>query len=105
VHPEGPQPALLPFNGGDPLATYDDVAGVHTQLALGPTELLRTLVFRTNVGIVRFEPEGANVRVVHELWSVDGPASTEGGPFTKHRSSLALNPALIPPQLKVVPDG
>jgi hypothetical protein len=105
VHPEGPQPALPGFSGGDPLATYDAVAGVHTQLALAPTELLRTLVFRTNVGIVRFEPEGANVRVVHELWSVDGPASTEGGPFTKHRSSLALNPALIPPQLKVVPDG
>ena len=105
VHPEGPQPALPGFSGSDPLATYDAVAGVHTQLALAPTELLRTLVFRTNVGIVRFEPEGANVRVVHELWSVDGPASTEGGPFTKHRSSLALNPALPPPQLKVVPDG
>jgi hypothetical protein len=105
VHPEGPQPALPGFSGGDPLATYDAVAGVHTQLALAPTELLRTLVFRTNVGIVHFEPEGANVRIVHELWSVDGPASTEGGPFTKHRSSLALDPALPPPQLKVVPDG
>jgi hypothetical protein len=106
VHPEGPQPPLPAFNGGDPLATYDAVAGVHAQLALGPTELLRTLVFRTNVGIVRFEPDGgSNVRVVHELWSVDGPASTEGGPFTKHRSSLARNPALTAPQLQVVPDG
>jgi hypothetical protein len=105
VHPEGPQPALPAFNGADPLATYDQVAGVHAQLALGPTELLRTLVFRTNVGFVRFEPDGAGVRVVHELWSVDGPASTEGGPFTKHRSSLVLSPTLTPPQLQVVPDG
>jgi hypothetical protein len=105
VHPEGPQPALPTFNGADPLATYDAVAAVHAQLALGPTELLRTLVFRTNVGVVRFEPQGANVNVLHELWTVDGPASTEGGPFTKHRSSLALDPSLTPPQLKVVPDG
>jgi hypothetical protein len=105
VHPEGPQPPLPAFNGADPLATYDAIAGVHAQLALSPTELLRTFVFRTNVGVIRFEPDGADVRVVHELWSVDGPASTEGGPFTKHRSSLALSPALAPPQLQVVPDG
>jgi hypothetical protein len=105
VHPEGPQPPLPAFNGADPLATYDAVAGVHAQLAMSPTELLRTLVFRTNVGVIRFELDGADVRVVHELWSVDGPASTEGGPYTRHRSSLALSPALAPPQLKVVPDG
>jgi hypothetical protein len=105
VHPEGPQPALPAFSGGDPLATYDAVAGVHAQLALSPTELLRTLVFRTNVGIVRFEPQGSNVNVVHELWSVDGPASIEGGPFTKHRSSLAIDSTLRPPVLEAVPDG
>jgi len=34
------------------------------------------------------------VNVVHELWSVDGPASIEGGPFTKHRSSLAIDSTL-----------
>jgi hypothetical protein len=105
VHPEGPQPALPAFNGADPLLTYDAVAAVHAQLALNPTELLRTLVFRTNVGVIRFEPDGADVRVVHELWSLDGPASTQGGPFTHHRSSLARSPALAPPQLQVVPDG
>jgi hypothetical protein len=105
VTPGEPQPALPAFNGADPLATYDAVAGVHAQLALSPTELLRTFVFRTNVGLIRFEPEGADTRVVHELWSVDGPASTEGGPFTKHRSSLALSASLAPPQLQVVPDG
>jgi hypothetical protein len=105
VHPEGPQPALPAFNGGDPIVTYDAVAGVHAQLALSPTELLRTLVFRPNVGVVRFEPVGTDLRVVHELWTVDGPTSTEGGPFTKHRSSLALDPALPAPQLEVVPDG
>jgi hypothetical protein len=103
VHPERLQPPLPAFNGGDPLVSYDAVAAVHSQLALSPTELLRTFVFRPNVGVVRFEPEGTDVSVVHELWSLDGPDSTEGGPFTRHRASLALSPALTPPQLQVVP--
>jgi hypothetical protein len=103
VHPERLQPPLPAFNAGDALASYDQIAGVHAQLALSPTELLRTLVFRTNVGVIRFEPSGADQTVVHELWSVDGVGSTEGGPFTRHRASLALTPMLAPPQL--VADG
>lgn len=102
---EGPQPPLPGFNAGDPVATYDQIAGVHAQLALSPTELLRTLVFRANIGVVHFEPDGNDHTVVHELWTVDGPGSTEGGAFTKHRASLALTPSLAPPQLQVVADG
>lgn len=105
VHPERLQPPLPAFNGADPLASYDEIAAVHAQLALSATELLRTLVFRTNVGVIRFELDGADLTVVHELWSEDGPASTEGGPFTRHRASLALTPALPAPQLKVLTDG
>ena len=105
THPERLQPPLPAFNGGDPIASYDEVAAIHAQLALGPTELLRTLVFRTNIGVVRFEPEGADQGVVHELWSVDGPDSTAGEPFTHHRASLAPTPTLSAPQLQVTSDG
>lgn len=105
IHPEGLQPPLPAFNGADPLATYNDVAAVHAQLALSPTELLRTMVFRSNIGIIRFEPAGSDQDVVHELWSQDAPLSNEGAPFTKHRSSLALSPALPAPLLQVVPDA
>jgi hypothetical protein len=98
-HPERLQPPLPPFNAGDALASYDAIAGVHAQLALSPTELLRTIVFRTNIGVIRFETDGGDHRVVHELWTSDGVGSTEGGPFTRHQSSLALSPSLTPPQL------
>ena len=64
----------------------------HAELALGPTELLRLLVFRSNLGVVRFEAEGQSHTVVHELYSMDGPDSTEGGAYTVHRASLALSP-------------
>jgi hypothetical protein len=103
VHPERLPPPLPPF-GSDPLAAYDAIAAVHAQAALGPTEPLRIAVFRTNVGIVTFEPDGPDQTVVHELWSMDGPDSIEGGPFTRHRGSLALSPALAGPQLQVEPD-
>jgi hypothetical protein len=105
VQPERLQPPLPAFDGGDPLVSYDAIAAVHAQLALSPTELLRTLVFRTNIGVIRFEPDGAGQRVVHELWSMDAPDSTEGGPFTRHRSSLTASPALAPPQLQVSSDA
>ena len=105
LHPEALPPPLPTFNGADPIATYNDIAGVHAQLALSPTEMLRLMVFRPNLGVVRFEPKGGDVEVVHELWSQDGPLSVEGAPFTKHRSSFALDPALPAPRLTVVPDA
>ena len=92
-HPEHLQPPLPTFDVGDPLQTYHEVAGRHAELALGPTELLRLLVFRSNLGVVRFEAEGDSHTVVHELLSMDGPDSTEGGAYTIHRASLALAPA------------
>jgi hypothetical protein len=100
--PERLPPALPPFNAGDPLITYDKIAGVHADLAMSTTELLRMFVFRTNVGVIRFEttPEEA---VVHELYSLDALSSPTGGPFTRHRAPLALTPTLAPPQL--VADG
>jgi hypothetical protein len=97
------QPPPLPaFNAGDPLATYDQIAGVHAQLALGQQDPLRLLVFRTNLGLVRFET-APQLTVVHELLSMDAPDATTGHPYTQHRASLALDPALTPPVL--VADG
>ena len=104
-HPEHLQPPLPTFDPGDPLRTYHEVAGRHAELALGPTELLRLLVFRSNLGVVHFEAEGDSHAVVHELLSMDGPDSTEGGAYTVHRASLALSPALAGPSLQVVADG
>jgi hypothetical protein len=101
-HPERLQPSLPPFNAGDPIVTYDKIAGVHAQLALSPTELLRLLVFRTNLGLVRFE-SAPQLTVVHELYSMDAPDATTGGMYTQHRASLALDPSLTPPVL--VADG
>jgi len=104
-HPEHLQPALPSFDAGDPLRTYHEVAGRHAELALGPTELLRLLVFRSNLGVVRFEAEGQSHTVVHELYSMDGPDSTEGGAYTLHRASLALSPELEGPSFEVAADG
>ena len=81
------------------------MAARHAELALGPTELLRLLVFRSNMGVVRFEPEGESQTVVHELYSMDGPNATEGGAYTVHRSSLALSPTVPAPQLEVAADA
>ena len=101
THPEHLPPPLPAFDAADPLQTYQQVAARHAELALGPTELLRLLVFRSNLGVVRFEPEGEGQTVVHELYSMDGPNATTGGAYTVHRSSLALSQAVTPPQLEV----
>jgi hypothetical protein len=105
LHPDRLQPPLPAYDPAAPLDSYHAIAGVHSQLAFAPTELLRTFVFRTNVGIVRVETSGSELGVVHELWSMDGPDSAEGGPFTRHRSSLSETPASVAPQLQVVSDG
>ena len=105
THPERLQPPLPSFNAGDPLRSYHEVAARHAELALGPTELLRLLVFRSNLGVVRFEADGLSHRAVHDLYSTDGPDSTTGGAFTVHRSSLALAADVPAPQLQVVADG
>ena len=68
------------FDAGDPLRTYHEVAGRHAELALGPTELLRLLVFRSNLGVVRFEAEGQSHAVVHELYSMDAPTRPRAAP-------------------------
>jgi hypothetical protein len=104
-HPEHLQPPLPSFDAADPLLTYHEVAGRHAELALGPTELLRLLVFRSNLGVVHFEADGPSHAVVHELYSMDGPDSTEGGAYTVHRASLALSPLLVGPALGVDADG
>jgi hypothetical protein len=105
THPERLPPPLPAFNGADPLQTYHEVSARHAELALGPTELLRLLVFRSNLGIVRFEPEGGGQAVVHDLYSMDGPNATTGGAYTVHRSSLVLSPTVAAPQLEVAFDG
>ena len=104
-HPEHLQPPLPAFDAADPLRTYHEVAARHAELALGPTELLRLLVFRSNLGVVRFEAEGQSHEVVHELYSMDAPDSTKGGVYTVHRASLALSTDLVGPSLEVVADG
>ena len=105
THPEHSQPPLPAFDAGDPLQTYHEVASRHAELALGPTELLRLLVFRSNLGVVRFEAEGESHTVVHELYSMDAPDSTEGGAYTIHRGSLNLSPTLAGPSLQVDVDA
>jgi hypothetical protein len=105
-HPAERQPQLAAFDAADPVGSYNRVAQAHTELALGPTELLRTFVFPTNVGVVRIESSSTEQSAIHELWSTDGPASTTGGPFTRHSFLfLSATPAGPPPQLHVVSDG
>ena len=104
-HPEHLQPPLPAFDAADPLQTYHQVAARHAELALGPTELLRLLVFRSNLGTVRFEPDGDSHTVIHELWSMDGPNETTGSPYTVHRSSLALAAAVVRPELEAAADA
>lgn len=105
THPQGLQPPLPPFSATDPVGSHNRVAQAHTELALGPSELLRTFVFPTNVGVVRVESSATEQRAIHELWSSDGPASTTGGAFTRHASFLSPEPADTAPQLQVVTDG
>lgn len=105
THPERLQPPLPVFNAASPVDSYNEIASVHAQLALDATELLRTLVFRSNVGMVRIQMFGSEQHVVHQLLTTDGPNSTEGAAYTNHHSPLSVTPALPPPQLKVVTDG
>jgi hypothetical protein len=105
THPERMPPPLPAFDATDPFASYDQVAAVHAQLALSPTEMLRTMVFPTNLGLIRFEVDGNDHAVVGELWTSDGLGSTEGGPFTRHRAALGLSPDLVAPQLEAVAGG
>jgi hypothetical protein len=106
-HPEHLQPELPAFDAANPLETYNAIALRHAELALGPTELLRLLVFRSNLGIVRFEPEGDSHTAIHELYSMDDPTTTTGSAYTVHRSSLAMTPTepLKAPEFAVVTDG
>ena len=83
--------------------SYNQIAAKHVELALSTTELLRLLVFRTNIGLVRFETAGTEQHVIHELWSTDGPNSTEGAPMTAPH--LADRSPTLAPQLGVVADA
>jgi hypothetical protein len=103
--PDRQPPDLPDFDPNDPVGSYNLIALKHVEQALSATDMMRTLVFRTNVGIVRFETSGSEQLVVHELWSMDTPDSTQGGPFTRHTASLTADPALAPPQLQVVADA
>ena len=105
VRPDRQPPELPDFNPSAAMESYNQIAAKHVELALSTTELLRLLVFRTNIGVVRFETVGAEQFVVHELWSTDGPNSTEGAPMTRHQTSLTAVPTLDPPQLEVVADA
>ena len=79
VRPDRQPPELPDFNPAAAMDSYNQIAAKHVELALSTTELLRLLVFRTNIGLVRFETAGTEQFVIHELWSTDGPNSTEGG--------------------------
>jgi len=106
-HPAERQPLLPAFDSADPVGSYNRIAQAHTEVALGPTEMLRTFVFPTNVGVVRIESSSTVQTAIHELWSTDGPAATTGGPFTRHSLFLSTTPSgePEPPQLQVVSDG
>ena len=105
VRPDRQPPELPDFDPAAAMDSYNQIAAKHVELALSTTELLRLLVFRTNIGLVRFETAGTEQHVIHELWSTDGPNSTEGAPMTRHRTSLTAVPTLVPPQLGVVADA
>ena len=98
------RPRARPDEPGDASAARRRAAR-HAELALGPTELLRLLVFRSNLGTVRFEPDGDSHTVIHELWSMDGPNETTGSPYTVHRSSLALAASVVRPELEAAADA
>jgi hypothetical protein len=102
VRPDRQPPELPDFDAAAAVDSYNRIAAKHAELALSTTELLRLLVFRTNIGLVRFETAGTEQHVVHELWTTDAPNSTEGAPMTRHRTSLTADPTLPPPQLEVV---
>ncbi len=94
-----PPVALPPWNPGDPIAAYALIAAAHAALVTDETDLVRLMVFRSNVGTVSFEPSGgAEHRVTHAVTSPVGDGTT-GSPFTHHTVDFAPSAAAPPPTL------
>ena len=97
-----PVPPTLPaWNGGDPIATYAQIAGAHQQLLDDGKDPIRLMVFQSNLGLVSFTPSPGNAGeyvASHALMSPVGDGTT-GSPFTRHTADLARAAAAAPPTL------
>jgi hypothetical protein len=92
-------PALPAWNPGDALDGYAKVAAAHAQMSFDVTDPFRLMVFRSNIGLVRFTVDGGDVAVQHQLLSPADDGTT-GEAFTEHMVAFAPTPAPAPPQLQ-----
>ncbi len=92
--------SLPPWNAGDPIAGYAAITARHAEAAFKASDPLRLMVFRNNVGVVRFEADGATeVKVTHAILSTAD--ATSGEAYTEHATSTT-RAGLVPPQLRTV---
>jgi hypothetical protein len=99
-----PQPPLPTFDPSRPLESAALIAARHAELARSPNEPVRGIVFRANIGVVRFErtePDG--VKVVHDVYSADGPTIETGSVYTRHEIELEAPSPSDRPVLGFVP--
>jgi hypothetical protein len=91
---------MLSWDAGEPLQSYAAIAASHQQVTRDPKDPLRLLVFRNNVGLVRFSADGGDVKVAHALLSSADDDS--GDEFTEHDVPFAPSPAPVAPVLRTV---
>jgi hypothetical protein len=93
--------SLPPF-GGDAPQAYANILGFHASQASNHADPLRLMVFRNNIGVVTFSPDGGDEVVVkHEILSPVGAGSTDGDRYTEHTVSTK-RAGLVAPQLRTV---
>ena len=82
----GPLPAV----GGDLVQSYADIVGYQANAAFNAVDPLRLMVFRNNIGVITFTPDGPEeVTVKHEILSPVGAPDVSGDRYTEHTASTA----------------
>ena len=83
------QPPLPVFDSNAPQQSVALIAARHAQVARSPNDPVRSIVFPSNVGVVRFETtDSGGVRAVHEISSPDDPETDTGSAYTHHEVDL-----------------
>jgi hypothetical protein len=104
IQPQPAQPALPAFDPAHPLESVALIAARHAELARSPNNPLRGIVFAANIGVVHVEPAGPDrLKLVHEIYSPDGPQLESGSPYTRHEIDLVPADASEQPVLGFVP--
>jgi hypothetical protein len=78
----------LPTVGGDILQSYADIVGYQANAANNAVDPLRLMVFRNNIGVITFTPDGPDeVIVTHEILSPVGAPDVSGDRYTQHTAT------------------